>query len=277
MIRFVLVTYPRCGSHLLATALEDRGDVLAQHELIHGNYHRTFGRGEKVAEKLYKRFWRHPRHTWDRGQFDLPYNLNCDPQDLAAAGFILHRCMSNLIPNHPRLHHKRFGQGLWPVVAADKGVKIIFVHRENQLKRRVSELVADGAAKWQLYRKESHGRKVHVNMGKGGLLKHIAWYEEFYAVAKELLKDHDSMEVVYEEMTQDLQRVMVGVQEFLGLTPVMEIRPRTFKRESRPLARIIHNFHEVRVKLRGTPYEHYLDEPADEECPVHAKPTPKKK
>lgn len=277
MIRFVLVTYPRCGSHLLATALEDRGDVLAQNEMIHGNYASTFGHGPNVAAKLYRMFWRHPRHTWDRSKFDLPYNLNCDPQDLAAAGFILHRCMSNLIPNHPRLHHSHFGRGLWSVIAADKDVKIIFVHRENQLKRRVSELAAEGAGKWQLYKKDSHGRKVNVDMSKGGLMKHIRWYNEFYDAAKKLLSDHDSMEVVYEDMTQDLQDVMTRVQEFLGLTPVMEILPRTFKRESRSLGQIIHNFRQVRAKLRGTPYEHYLDEPADEECPVHAKPTPQKK
>ncbi len=262
---------------MLATALEDRGDVLCQHEMLHGFYSSTFGNGLDVSRKLYRRFWDHPQPTWDRSVFDNPYRANCDPRDLPAAGFILHRCMGDLIPKHPRLHHPNFGRGIWKLVEADTDVKIVFGHRENQFKRRLSEILADqgGRKGWQLYTKSRTYRRARINDITKQLLIHFRWYDEFYAAARELLRHHDSIEVGYEEMTEDLQGVMRGVQQFLGLDPV-DVYPRTFKGEHRTLPKAIKNYGQVSAALRGTEFERFLDEAPESEVEARAKPTPKK-
>ncbi len=273
MIRFVIVTYPRCGSHMLASALQDRGDVLCQHEAMHGYYEEYLG--SRSGSWLYREFWRLPRRTWDRRVFDPPYNLNMSPRDLTAAGFLIHRITGDLIPDHPNLQNRTFARGIWDAIAEDKGVKIVFIHRRNQLKRWASALVASQET-WQRYRNDGGAHsKIRIAPTENGLFKNFRWYDEFYAAAKDLLKDHDSTEVVYEELTQRPQEVLHGVQEFLGLDPV-DVYPRTFKCERRSLRKTISNYRVLAAGMRRTEFAHFLDDEPEAEVEARAKPTPKK-
>lgn len=258
---------------MLATALEDRGDVLAQHEFLHGNYVKILGRSKHLARCLYKKFWKHPRHIWDRSIFDFSYQLKRDPRELTGAGFIMHRCMSDLIPGHPHLHSPGFGEGAWKLIEADKDLKIIFVHRENQLKRRVSELAAKGTGNWQSYRRPQPSRSVKIS--PDGFIKHVKWYFEFYDAAKHVLRQHDMIDVVYEEVVSDPFPQMRRIQEFLGLDPI-DIGPRTFKRGRKLLHKAIVNYDEVCQALEGTEYARYLVDEPDAEFPAHVKPMSKR-
>jgi hypothetical protein len=254
---------------MLASALQDRGDMLCQHEIVHDRYVETFGNGPDVGRRIYRNFWRRPQLTWDRSVLDVPYNLDCDISELAAAGCIIHRTAGDLIPR--RGGDRSFCRGIWRAIADDADVKIVFLHRENQLKRRLSEMLALPDT-WQRYASSRTDQRIAVRPTEEGLFRYFDRYDEFYAAAKVLFRGHDSIEVVYEELTRDPQRVLHGVQAFLGLEP-MDVYPRTFKGEHRPLTEIISNYSWFAQKLRKTRFARFLDDEPDPEVEAHVKPT----
>jgi hypothetical protein len=165
-----------------------------------------------------------------------------------------------------------FAEGVWDAMAEDKDVKIIYLHRENRLKCWLSKLVASRET-WVRYRKtRAHSR---FRISPKELLNVCRWYDEFYDTAKSLLSDHESLEVVYEELTERPQEVLQGVQEFLGLDP-MGVCPHTFKSERRSLRKVITNYGEVEKALRDAGLEHFLDDEPESEIKAHEKPRPAK-
>ena len=222
--RFAIISHPRSGSHMLASALESRGDVVADWEPFNETI-RPIGANQSVPQ-IYSRIFA-------AGKLDR----------YAAVGFILHRTQG-----------RRQWSEIWHRVTNDRDLKIVLLHRRNLLARYVSNLIARRTNVWQARRPNASAAKVHINVDD--FVRNVRRVERLYDQAWLRFAGHDVLPVAYEELVKG-DSAWQELQCFLGL-PVMSLQPVTCKQETRTLRDAVINYRGIVSRLRGTRYERYL-------------------
>ena len=72
-------------------------------------------------------------------------------------------------------------------------------------------------------------------------------------------RDHQKMDVIYEELSNDYQLQMKQIQSFLNLPPE-EVLPTTYQQSRLPLSRAINNYLELKEKFKGTEWEDFFED-----------------
>ena len=234
--RFLILSSPRSGTHMLRTSLNMHPAVEAKTEVFNPDWTRqeAFDKGAPALSILNDHIFREY------------------PAEVRAVGFILHRSGA------------RFGDWpeLWPLLEADTRLRVISVRRYNLLQRYLS---------YHAMRDRNQGRPLCARQIPADVLR-----DEFELREHELAEfdrrfaDHPMIKLGYEELCRDYRAAMRRVQTFIGVRYAW-ITPGTERNRQVPLREAIANFDELAAAFANTRWSWFFQEAAHQPGRLQAK------
>ncbi len=229
MIKFVIVTQPRCGTYWLMSLLDARPDVLVRGEVFNRNRPPV----ERTAKAALAALFR------DTGKYE-------------AQGTAF----------HPSVAQKgEWSEGLYDELLADPEIKIVRMWRRNMLHMAVSLKEAEKTGWWRVLPKDREAAakaRVPVRLGRDFLLENFARWEAERAEFEEKFKKRDQLVLWYEEEAG--KNPAKKIQEYLGLQHPVDVAPGYLQqRADDRVEPRVSNYKEVVATLKGTKYESWLD------------------
>jgi hypothetical protein len=239
---FVIQSLPRCGTHLVRTALQSHGDIVCFGEVFNP-YSREHGfpvMRPTVADVL--------DHCRTRSR---------------PAGFVAHAFVGleptesgpGLDEAYRRRPEVRSARGLWPAVPPN--TPVITLRRENLLARYVSELIAHQRNRWLVRVGEKLPATVPVAIQRERMLEDFARTESLMEIARRRFPS--ALGIRYEDLVTAPGTAFQKIQARLCVAP-RPLIPGTVK-VGRPLEESISNIDEVSPWLAGTRYATFLEMP----------------
>lgn len=212
--KFVILSQPRTGSSLLLTALRQHPDIF-----VHGGLLNTweaselpYGGRERLVAALYG-------------------------SEYPVVGCNVHACQ----PYRDQADW-RLWETLWDAVADDMSIKIIHLKRLDTTAQLASWKIANLLDCWMDQSGVKDRPKVRIDPGE--LYWFRLWNDTFYELRLRHLTRHPILFVTYEALYGNWDATVRRVQEFLGVRP-LALGPVLKKGETRPLAEVIENYHEL--------------------------------
>lgn len=257
--RFVVVSYPRSGTHLLRTSLESHPDVVCQAEFFNSD-----------SPQL-----PYPLSTPTREILDA-WIFPPFPATVKRAGFVLQAYHPRALKAFPGIRANPAWDDVWPRLAAMEGLLVIHLERRNLLRRHLSHCMSRQTGIWHSWDRRRVERISHLappppeQVGNEPPRQSVEidpdrLFEDFHEVecwrrfAAEALGSHPSLTVTYEELCGEYTEACRRVQRFLGVREI-DLEPAVRKLESRPLRDVIRNFHQLEAAFRGTEWESFFEE-----------------
>lgn len=222
--RFMILSSPRCGSHMLRTSLDCHPQIECHTEVFNPDF-TVFAPYDRATPAV---------KILDNHIFGTR------PSEIQSVGFILHRSGAN------------FGgwQDLWPRLEKDDALRIVSLRRENLLRRYLSYLTM----------KEPRERKLHprtldpVELEAEFEARHseITSFDERFA-------GHPLLVVTYEQLCHDHANTLEAVQHFLSV-PVTDLAPDTNRNPRLDLRSAISNYDALRAHFEHTPWAGFFDD-----------------
>jgi LPS sulfotransferase NodH len=247
-LKFIVLTRPRTGWHLLRSALHTHSQVVVLGELF------------KDPETIIWDKW--PYHfvpAWygrrisalirsDPIRFLETKVFHTYPESVLAVGFKI------------AFHHAREApwKPIWAYLKQLKGLKVIHLRRRNILKAHLSLTRAARSGVW-LTRSGGAAPPPPVHLDAEECL---AVFQETRAreTACDLyFEDHERTEVFYEDLCDNYTEEIDRLQVFLGVRSE-SIRPKTHKQATQSLLEAIENYRELEQRFRNTPWEAFFHE-----------------
>lgn len=237
---FVIQSLPRCGTHLLRTALASHGEIDCFGEVFnpHSRIHRYPVQRPTIAEVI----------------------EHCQSQ-VRQTGFVAHAHVGltedETGPGLDRAYRQRSyvkaARGLWRTLPPD--TLVITLRRNNLLERYVSWLVAHRRQDWLVYRGQAVPELVRVRVNCRQMLDDFERTETLMTIARNRFPH--AVFATYEELVSEATPTFERIQSYLGVES-RQLIPDTLK-VGHPLRETIVNFDEVSSALRHTRYESFLD------------------
>jgi len=229
---FVIESFPRCGTHMLRTALDRHPQIRCAGEIFNRDAADCEARTEEDVEEVFCR-------------------RLCAGTDVS--GFCVHRIPLGE-PAYPWRHNSPLD---WHRLARrlhEQGIRVIALDRCNLLRRHVSHLVASKTRRWQFYSPVLLPTPVRVV--PEDLEADVAWYRLLWHQARRLAPA--VLTVAYESLVADWEREMGRIQDYLGVRRV-PVRPRTIK-PAWPLREVVANYEDLKRHYAGSELEGWFDE-----------------
>ena len=222
--KFVIVTRSRTGSNLLKSLLNSHPEIIAEGEL----FRRLEGRSCK--------------EIWDN-------TFSPKSKKIKYIGF-------KLFYYHPLDSDDK---EVWEFIKSDRNIKIIHLTRENILRTVVSREIADKTNAWT--------NKGNKNITKNG--KQIELDIDYCLSEFELTKnseektkvdfaDHDFIQLSYEDLSDDKQKVMNELFQFLSVDSV-NVSSSYKKQNVEKLKDLVTNYDKVYEQLEKTKWANFLN------------------
>ena len=206
--------------------------------------------------------------------------LRSSPQ-VAIEGEIFHRekpcsgedfdlIMANLLRRYPpvvkavgcKIFYGHLAQQEWLQFQALPDFKIIHLMRRNQVKRFLSLQIAQKTDQW---RENKPGmkpaleqRQVHIDQRQ--LLRFIHLSHVWTEQARQRFKDRETLEIYYEELVADFDRVVTEAITFIGATQWDRAKVNLRKQNPEAMRDLILNYDELKSAFAKTPWRIYFDE-----------------
>ena len=237
MQKFIILSSPRSGTHMLRSSLLNHPDIVVHHELFN----------------IYQGFF-HP-YPLDTHALTIlnDYAFLC-PQNMRAVGLPIHEDE----PSDKKAPH---WLDAWQILKEMSDLKIIHLSRRNLLKRKISEEMAAILRQWTLY-PHNQPRKGVVRIKSiipQMLEKHFQTMNERYDHYHEFFSSQEKIQVVYEDLCNNYESVMRDIQSFLDVTQA-SLSTSTQKRPSYSLREIITNYDELKSYFSDTKWAEFFDE-----------------
>ncbi|MEM9819878.1 MAG: FkbM family methyltransferase [Bacteroidota bacterium] len=235
--KFIILSSPRSGTHMLRTALRNHVDIVAGSELFNPDFirDRPFGPETPAKEILDQYIFR-----------DYPPNIKM-------VGFIIHRS-GTPFGNWPNL---------WPMLAADKSIHVISLRRRNLLRRYLS---------YQVMRTFRGSIPNPLHFDPERLEKDFVDQEKEIEDFDRRFAGHPLMQIYYEDLCADYPSVVEQVQQFLNVKP-QRLWPDIEGKPQRKLSEAIVNFTALKTHFAPTKWASFFN---DEEEVMHiSKPSKK--
>lgn len=213
--RFMILSSPRCGTHMLASALAEHPAIVSLSEVFNPDFLLDAPFGEDTAEDTI-----------------LDEHVFCAyPPSVHAVGFPLHRAGA------------RFGRWptLWQRLERDQDIRIISLSRLHLLGRYLS---------YRLMRERAPRDEPRI-ITPEELKAEFRIQETLVSAFGERFARHPTLHLKYEQLLDDFEEQVLAVQEFLGVAP-LPLKPTTKQSESVPYRRIIANYDELAQHFAGT-------------------------
>ncbi len=150
---------------------------------------------------------------------------------------------------------------LWATLAADPGLAVIHLTRENPLAGMVSAELAKQTGRWGIGATGGAGRETAqstVRLDPDHCLEDLDAGLRQQREAEALFAGHPLTRVTYEQLVDAPEATLARLQDVLGVPPT-ELETRTKKQNRRPLREVIENDADIEAALRGTEWEPLLD------------------
>jgi LPS sulfotransferase NodH len=232
--KFIVLGRSRVGSNLLISYLNSHPNIFALGEMF-GNNH-----SEKVI--IYRR------------ENPLEYLTdNCYrkyPEKIKAVGF-------KIFYYHPVKDESRT---IWQKLKEDKELKILHVKRENILRTHLSWAIAGKTDKWTI----TGNNNIPVNNKSIELSaedcvisfeKTRKWETEF----DEYFKDHQILQVNYENLTSNTQDELENVQQLFNL-PLHKLHTALKRQNPEPLKNLISNYSDLKRQFTDSEWGNFFEE-----------------
>ena len=224
--RYILISRSRTGSTWLMTLLRYHENLECEGEIF--------------------------KHLNGKPCFQIWNNfLRKRPKAIKEAGF-------KLFYNHPY----EDDQTIWDIIENDKSIKIIHLVRENYLRSHLSEKIGEKTKKWteSIYKPDNlntDDKKVNLNFETCLEVFERTFNQE--ARTREKFKDHDFIEVSYEQLLDNEKKHLYKIFEFLGVSN-LEIKVANKRQNPEKISNLISNYPEIHEKLSATRWSTFLDE-----------------
>ncbi|MDJ0742009.1 MAG: hypothetical protein QNJ32_01470 [Xenococcaceae cyanobacterium MO_167.B27] len=224
--KFLLLTCPRSGTHMLKSSLEAHPNVICLTEMFNPDY----------IEGKY------PYDDSIPAKQVLDKFIYCDyDPEVKAVGFCLHRIGAKF-GNWPRL---------WDILRDMKDLYVLSLSRENLLRRYLSVQLQQikNLDKADLKPMVFDPEKLEQDFKRQR--KKIAEYNERFS-------NHNIFHITYEQMCNDYETMTSKMQDFLGLPP-FPLKPGTGKRNNPPISDFVVNYAELKDKFKDTEWGSFFD------------------
>ena len=219
--RFVIVSSPRSGTHMLRTALHSHPHLVCQAESFNPDL---------VASEPYDTSWT-TRDVLDRHIF-----RQRQPR-IHAAGFAVHRGGAPLGP----------WTDLWDHLSDDEELSVIMLHRHDLLRRYLSFEIMRERNRSGDPDFEPARRRLEVET----LRQAFRDYEAELAGFRRRFAGHRRFQVSYEELRDQFPRTGLRLQRFLGV-PSRAIAPTTKRNPQYRLTDLVTNMPQLREAFGGS-------------------------
>lgn len=222
--RFIILSSPRSGTHMLRTALKNHPNIAARTEVFNPDFlhDRPFGPQTPAKEILNKHIYR-----------DLPAKIQM-------LGFIIHRSGAPF-GNWP---------DLWEMLQDDKDIYVISLRRRNLLKRYLS---------YQVMRTFKGSPPKPLTFDPEALKKDFICQQKEVDAFDERFAGHPLIKVYYEDLCTDYHRTMKKIQRFLKVKP-QKLWPGIKGKPKRKLREAIANFDELQAYFAQTKWATFFNE-----------------
>lgn len=250
--KFVVITYPRSGTHMLRTMLTGHANAVCHGEMFNPNKQDLpYGHSVSVEDVLEQWIYK-------------AYN-----SDINAVGFVHHAYHPGVQKIWPDNRSNAHWQGLWQQLQKIDGLKVVVLRRENLLYRHLSQLMARQTGHWQSYANqqlaESEGKiyrekpteRPAITVDAQLLKQDIEETLEYRDFVRDVFKDKPILDVSYEHLCYDRDAVSRELQDFLGL-PYIKLEPSLQKLEDRPLSEAVSNYAELKHQFFNTEFAAYF-------------------
>lgn len=225
---FVIRSYPRCGTHMIRTALEQHPEIACFNEVFNPDHS-----GAERIERL--------------GAQGL-YDAHTGPK----TGFVVH--------GYTGL--EKFAQStktteLWPIIEKERPTLII-VEREDLLRRCFSVYQARTTQRWHVW-------KSNVGQNKLGCPKiqhhEVEWQLKCALASRKEGRQRFSWAnfFTYEQIVDNWRDCMNQIQSLIGVDDVLPLAPKTAKQDRRPIQEMVSNYRELKDLFARTEYAQWFD------------------
>lgn len=224
--KFVLLTCPRSGTHMLKSSLEANPHIVCLTEMFNPDY--VVGKYDYDDNMPAKRV--------------LDQFIYCDYKpSIKAVGFCHHRIGA------------KFGN--WPklldILKEDQEIAILSLSRENLLRRYLS-------VQLQQIKDLDKANLKPMTFDPDKLQQDFERQRRVINQFNNRFKDHPIMQVTYEEMCNDYENKTTKMQEFLGV-PLVAVKPGTGKRNNPPISDFVTNYKQLKNKFANTEWAKFFD------------------
>jgi len=227
--RFIVVSLPRTGTHMLRTLLNQHPNIRTETEL--------FNETSKHCRK-----WRKKSAQWV-----LENVAWCDsPQQIR--GCMVHLCHG-------------YTWGLWQHLMSRNDVRYMCLRRSNLLEQYLSFQQALVHQHWQTYRHESRPMVQAMSFKPQEVERYFQDMEAYWQFFAQAFSNRPTCTVWYEDLCHETETVSRQAQAFLEATPISGLEPDTVK-VGRPARELISNYDELREYFWDTSYRAFF---ADED------------
>ena len=223
--KFVVVTRARTGSNLLISLLNSHPHIDGRGELFRRM------QGQTVDSRLGEVFRRRPGRVEAVG-FKIFYYHPLDDDD----------------------------SPVWDRLGRMEDLYVLHLKRRNVLRTATSRKLAGSTAVWLDRGRGGSARpKPAVKFSAAALEKAFEQNEAWESTCDERFRDHELMEIFYEDLVRGSEEVLAHTARFLGVGPrAMSTSLR--QQNPEPLAALISNFDELRLHFRGSRWAAFFDE-----------------
>jgi len=222
--RFVVLSSPRSGTHMLRTSLDGHPEIVCLTEMLNPDY----------SDGVYP-------FTVDTSTEEIlgAYVFRRWAPGIRAVGFCVHR-LGARTGNRPEP---------WDLLAADRELHVISLRRRDLLRRHLS---------FRLRGYEGLDPPPPLDLDPGELRADFDRQRQAVAALDELFADHPLRTVVYEDLVARYQDTMDELQRFLGVRS-LPLAPGTLPRPRWPLTDVVRNHRELAEAFAGTEWAQFFD------------------
>jgi LPS sulfotransferase NodH len=241
--RFVIVGLARTGSTLLVNLLNAHSGVLAFGELFRS----PDAIGWDVRPFVgYQNPTLLARYRSDPNKFLEAEVFRRWPRRYEAVGF-------KLFYYHAR--QRRFSE-VWDHLRADRDIRIVHIRRQNILKQYLSLKIAHATDVWSVTTTPLH-EPAAIRLDAEECCRHFEFVREAEAACARFFGHNHVLDIFYEDLTEDEDRAVRRVQNFLGIRRE-KLTATLVRQRKATLPRAIANFEELKGAFIGTSWEPFF-------------------
>jgi len=142
---------------------------------------------------------------------------------------------------------------------SDRDIKIIHLKRRNILKTLVSLRVSDKTKQYVLRNESERINDIRIKLEVEDCMREFEKTSDNENRFDAMFRDHDLLEVAYEDLVAEQTQTCNRIQEFLQI-PKHSLNCKTFKQIKRPVAEVVENYEELKTVFSNTPWRKFFDE-----------------
>jgi hypothetical protein len=201
------------------------------------------------------------------------------PPEVQCVGFVLHAYHPWGLSLVPEIRQNPGWGDVWDILGGMDDLRVIRLVRRNLLRRHLSHIAARTTGNWHAWDAESVLKVTHLcgppspeqigpppgpppalRIDPDRLEADFLDVVRTRRFADEALRRRETLVLHYEDICRDYDGACRRVQQFLGASPILDLRSAVEKLGQRSLAEAIANYEELKAHFAGTPWAEFFED-----------------